>query len=159
VVHPGASAASRRYPAESYAMAIDLLIEQTGCEAVFTGDAWEEALVRGLRGAMRRPSRSLVGRLELAELGALIDEADLLVCNNTGPAHLAAALATPVVDLYALTNPQHTPWQVPSRVLNHDVPCRNCYKSVCPAGHHDCLRRVAPQAVAAAARDLLGLTA
>ena len=159
VVHPGASAASRRYPPESYARAIDLLIDATGCEAVFTGDAWEEALVRTVRGAMRRPSRSLVGRLGLGELGALIDAADLLVSNNTGPAHLAAALGTPVVDLYALTNPQHTPWEVPSRVLNHDVPCRNCYKSVCPAGHHDCLRRVAPEAVAAAARDLLEITA
>jgi ADP-heptose:LPS heptosyltransferase len=40
-------------------------------------------------------------------------------------------------------------------VLNHDVPCRNCYKSVCPAGHHDCLRRVPPEAVAAAAQELL----
>ena len=159
VVHPGASAASRRYPPESYAAAIDLLIDQTGCEAVFTGDAWEGELVATVRQAMRAPSRSLVGCLDLAELGALIGEADLLVSNNTGPAHVAAALGTPVVDLYALTNPQHTPWQVPSRVLNHDVPCRNCHKSVCPVGHHDCLRRVAPEAVAAAARDLLALTA
>jgi ADP-heptose:LPS heptosyltransferase len=108
-----------------------------------------------VREAMRAPSRSLVGALGLAELGALIDEADLLVSNNTGPAHIAAALGTPVVDLYALTNPQHTPWQVRSRVLNHDVPCRNCYKSVCPAGHHDCLRKVAPDTVAAAALELL----
>ena len=158
VVHPGASAASRRYPPESYASAIDLLIGETGCQAVFTGDVSERELVRTVRKAMRRPSRSLVGRLDLGELGALIDEADLLVSNNTGPAHLAAALGTPVVDLYALTHPQHTPWEVPSRVLNHDVPCRNCYKSVCPAGHHDCLRRVAPETVAAAARDLLQLT-
>jgi lipopolysaccharide heptosyltransferase II len=157
VVHPGASAASRRYPPESYARAIDLLIDETRCEAVFTGDAGEEELVRTVRGAMQRPSRSLVGRLGLGELGALIDAADLLVSNNTGPAHVAAALGTPVVDLYALTNPQHTPWNVPSRVLNHDVPCRNCYRSVCPAGHHDCLRRVAPETVAAAARDLLGV--
>jgi lipopolysaccharide heptosyltransferase II len=155
VVHPGASAASRRYPPESYARAIDLVIDETGCEAVFTGDAWEAELVQTVRGAMRRPSRSLVGRLGLGELGALIDEADLLVANNTGPVHIAAALGTPVVDLYALTNPQHTPWEVPSRVLSHDVPCRNCYKSVCPAGHHDCLRRVPPEAVVAAARELL----
>jgi lipopolysaccharide heptosyltransferase II len=165
VVHPGASAASRRYPPESYARAMDLLMDETGCEAVFTGDAWEAEIVQIVRNAMRHASRSLVGELDLGELGALIDEADLLVSNNTGPAHIAAALGTPVVDLYALTNPQHTPWEVPSRVLNHDVPCRNCYKSVCPTGHHDCLRRVAPETVAAAARELLqahcleGLTA
>ena len=159
VVHPGASAASRRYPPAQYAQAIDLLVAETGCEAIFTGEASEVALVDGIRRAMRQPSRALAGELGLAALGALIAEADLLVSNNTGPAHIAAALGTPVVDLYALTNPQHTPWQVAARVLNHDVPCRNCYKSVCPAGHHDCLRKVAPETVAAAALELLELAA
>lgn len=157
LVHPGASAASRRYPPEQFARAIDLLLAHGGCEAVFTGDAAEAPLVEAICGALSHPAHSLVGRLSLAELGALVSAANVLVCNNTGPAHLAAALGTPVVDLYALTNPQHTPWQVASRVLYHDVPCRNCYKSVCPAGHHDCLRRVAPEAVAAAAIDLLEL--
>jgi lipopolysaccharide heptosyltransferase II len=155
VVHPGATAASRRYPPEQFARAADLVIEETGCQAVFTGDAHEQALIRSVQERMSRPSTSLVGRLDLAQLGALIDEADLLISNNTGPAHIAAALGTPVVDLYALTNPQHTPWQVECRVLYHDVPCRNCYKSVCPAGHHDCLKRVAPERVAAAALELL----
>jgi len=151
LVHPGATAASRRYPPESYASALDML----GCEVVFTGDATEVELVEALRARLTVPSRSLAGRLGLAELGALIEAADLLICNNTGPAHIAAAVGTPVVDLYALTNPQHTPWLVESRVLFHDVPCRNCYKSVCPAGHHECLRGVAPERVAAAARELL----
>jgi lipopolysaccharide heptosyltransferase II len=155
VVHVGAAAASRRYPPEHYARAVDMLIGETGCDAIFTGNAGEERLVQGVQDAMSHPSHSLVGRLELAELAALIAEADLLISNNTGPAHIAAAVDTPVVDLYALTNPQHTPWQVRSRVLFHDVPCRNCYKSVCPAGHHDCLRRVPPENVAAAARELL----
>ena len=159
VVHPGASAPSRRYPPEGFARAVDLLVEQTGCEALFTGDAGEEALVAGVQALMSHPSRSLVGRLDLAELGALVAEADVVLTNNTGPAHIAAAVGTPVVDLYALTNPQHTPWRVASRVLFHDVPCRNCYKSVCPAGHHDCLRRVEPARVADAARDLLGVPA
>ena len=44
---------------------------------------------------------------------------------------------------------------VPARVLNQAVPCRNCLKSRCPQGHHDCLRGVAPEAVADAAIDLL----
>lgn len=155
VVHPGASASSRRYPPEQYAQAVELVIRRTGCEAVFTGDAGEEALVESVRQAIASRTHSLAGRLDLGELAALIAEADLLISNNTGPAHIAAAVGTPVVDLYALTNPQHTPWRVKSRVLFHDVPCRNCYKSVCPAGHHDCLKRVAPERVAAAAQELL----
>jgi lipopolysaccharide heptosyltransferase II len=157
VVHPGASAPSRRYPPEQFGRAMDLLASQTGCEIVFSGDAQERPLVDLVRKSMFVSTRSCAGRLDLGELGALIEAADLLVSNNTGPAHLAAALGTPVVDLYALTNPQHTPWQVASRVLFHDVPCRNCYKSVCPKGHNDCLRRVEPERVASAARELLHL--
>jgi ADP-heptose:LPS heptosyltransferase len=77
-----------------------------------------------------------------------------VITNNTGLVHVAAAVDTPVVDLYALTNPQHTPWLVPHRVLSHDVPCKYCYKSVCPLEHHDCLRRIAPADVVSAALEL-----
>jgi ADP-heptose:LPS heptosyltransferase len=94
----------------------------------------------------------------LEELAALLATAPLLVSNNTGPVHVSAAVGTPVVDQYALTNPQHTPWAVPHRVLFHDVPCKYCYKSVCPEGHHDCLRRVTPESIVAAVRELLAET-
>jgi ADP-heptose:LPS heptosyltransferase len=68
--------------------------------------------------------------------------------------HVAAAVGTPVVDLYALTNPQHTPWGVPNRVLSHEVPCAPCYRSVCPEQHHLCLAGVAPERVVKAALEL-----
>lgn len=156
VVHPGASAASRRYPALRYAQAMDLLLQRLPkAVVVFTGNAEEGHLVEGIRKAMARVSCSLAGQLDVAELGALLERASLLIANNTGPVHIAAALGTPVVDLYALTNPQHTPWQVASEVLYCDVPCRFCYRSVCPAGHHACLTGVEPEAVAAAAERLL----
>jgi lipopolysaccharide heptosyltransferase II len=154
VVHPGASASSRRYPAEGYAAAGRRLVD-SGCALVFTGAPAEVDLVEGIRSALGRPSHSLAGRLGLVELAAVIDLAPLVVTNNTGPAHIAAAVGTPVVDLYALTNPQHTPWAVASRVLSHDVPCKWCYKSVCPEGHHNCLRLVTPDEVASAALELL----
>ena len=154
LVHPGASAPSRRWPPEHFAQAASLL-SRRGCDLVFSGSPEETNLVEQIRAAMDAPSVSLAGELDLAELAAAVEAADLLLVNNTGPAHMAAALGTPVVDLYALTNPQHTPWMVRSRVLSHDVPCRNCYRSVCPEGHHDCLRRVAPQDAADAAMELL----
>jgi lipopolysaccharide heptosyltransferase II len=155
VFHPGASAASRRYPPESFAEAARLLAQGEDLQIVFTGSDGERELVEAIRKRMgAAPSWSLAGRLTLARLGALIALAPLLIANNTGPVHIAVAVGTPVVDLYALTNPQHTPWAVSSRVLFHDVPCKYCYKSVCPERHHDCLRRVAPEAVAAA-RELL----
>ncbi len=153
VVHPGATAPARRYPAESFAAAASRLVA-AGFDVVFTGSASERELIRSIRAAMRGPSVSLAGRLDLADLAAVIEMAPVFLTNNTGPAHIAAAVGTPVVDLYALTNPQHTPWHVPSRVLFHDVPCRNCFSSVCREEHHRCLRGVAPADVAAAVLDL-----
>lgn len=155
LMHPGATAASRRYPPAQWAQALRLLAAD-GMQAVFTGGADEGVLIDGIREAANTPSHSLAGQATLGQLGALIALAPVMVSNNTGPAHIAAALGTPLVDLYALTNPQHTPWQSPSRVLYHDVACRNCYRSVCPQGHHDCLARVEPAQVAEAVHSLLG---
>ncbi len=155
VIHAGGTAPSRRYPAAGFAEAGARLAAATGCTLLFTGTQAEAALIEDIRGALRTPSHSLAGRLELDELAALIARAPLLISNNTGPVHMAAATGTPVVDLYALTNPQHTPWGVAHRVLSHDVPCKNCYKSVCPQGHHHCLTRVEPQEVVTAALALL----
>jgi lipopolysaccharide heptosyltransferase II len=159
VVHPGATAPTRRYPAESWAAACRTLAAEHGLRLVFTGDASERDTVERVRALAGDPGPSLAGRLELAELAALLDDAPLLLAGNTGPVHLAAAVGTPVVDLYALTNPQHTPWMVPSRVLSNDVPCRWCYRSICPEGHHLCLRGVEPERVVAAATELLAATA
>ncbi|NML13543.1 glycosyltransferase family 9 protein [Azohydromonas caseinilytica] len=156
VVHPGATAASRRWPAERFGQAAQALVDATGCQAVFSGGPDELPLVEQAMAAMRSPAISLAGQLSLGELASLIAGAQVTLCNNSAPAHLAAALDAPVVVLYALTNPQHTPWQARARVLNHPVPCRHCLKSVCPERHHDCLERVPPQEVAQAALELMG---
>lgn len=155
LMHPGASAASRRYPPERWADVIGALARRTGCPIVLTGEAHEAALIDGIRAGCGVATCSLAGQLGLGQLGAAIRLATVVVSNNTGPAHIAAALGTPLATLYALTNPQHTPWQVESRLLYHDVPCRFCYKSVCPEGHHDCLGKVAPATVVDAVCSLM----
>ncbi|USX23249.1 lipopolysaccharide heptosyltransferase II [Oxalobacteraceae bacterium OTU3REALA1] len=166
LMHPGASASSRRYPAAHWAGVVRRLTTEQGVQVVLSGEAGDAELIAaiiresGVSGAsawMGASAHSLAGELDLGKLGAAIALAPLFVSNNTGPAHIAAALGTPVVELYALTNPQHTPWQVESRVLFHDVPCRYCYKSVCPQGHHQCLAGVEPGRVAAAVRSLLAI--
>ncbi len=154
-IHPGASAPSRRYPPQSFARAAGSLVSEHGFQVVWTGKGAEEELVSGIQAGVGAPTVSLVNRLDLGELAALLSLAPLLISNNSGPVHLAAALGTPVVDVYALTNPQHTPWAVPHRLLYHDVPCKYCYKSVCPLGHHNCLRLVPPTDVVEATLDLL----
>lgn len=155
VVHPGASAASRRYPAERFGLAAEAIARDSGCQIVYSGGHDEAGLVARAQSRMDEPSISLAGQLTLGELAALIAGAEVMVGNNSGPAHMAAAVGRPVVVLYALTHPQHTPWRARSLVLNHDVPCRNCLTSACPQGHHDCLEQVPPEAVARAAMDLI----
>lgn len=155
LLHPGASAPSRRYPPAHWSALIGLLAARTGLPMVLTGDAAEGALIAQIVAPCGNAAHSLAGELNLGQLGAAIRLASVLVSNNTGPAHLAAALGTPLVDLYALTNPQHTPWQVEHRLLFHDVPCRFCHKSICPQGHNDCLGKVEPARVADAACSLL----
>jgi len=158
VIHPGSTAPSRRYAPGSFAEAARRLVVDHGVRVVLTGSEAERPLIEGIQRAMgEAPALSMTGDLDLAALAALVERAPLLISNNTGPVHIAASVETPVVDLYALTNPQHTPWIVPSQVLNHDVPCKYCYKSVCPEGHHNCLRLVEPRQVVAAALKLLGL--
>lgn len=158
VLHPGASAPARRYPQRHWTTLVRELHERVGCPLVLTGGAHEMSLVDGIELPGKACVHSLAGQLSLGELGALLAQASLVVSNNTGPAHLAAAVGTPVVDLYALTNPQHTPWRVPSRVLNHDVGCRYCHRSVCPEGHHDCMEKLAPSQVVDAVCSLLKQT-
>jgi lipopolysaccharide heptosyltransferase II len=155
VIHSGASAPSRRYPAEHFARAARELALSHGYQLVFTGSSLEAGLVSEIIRMAEVAAVSLAGKTNLEVLAALLALAPLLISNNTGPVHLAAAVGTPIVDLYAQTNLQHTPWQVPHELLFHEVPCKNCYKSVCPEQHHDCLRRVAPTAVVDAALRLL----
>lgn len=158
LVHPGASAASRRWPADRFGAAAALVAAQAGLVPVFIGGAGERDAVLAAAAACGRPAHT-VEPDTLGELAGWIDRAALLLANNSGPAHLAAALGTPVVVTYAQTNPQHTPWQVPSRVLGRLVPCRHCLRSVCPQGHHRCLLDIGPADAAAAALELLAASA
>ncbi|MFB2879370.1 lipopolysaccharide heptosyltransferase II [Floridanema aerugineum] len=154
VIHPGATAASRRYPPEGFAEVARSLILDRNFQVLLTGTEPERQLIESIQKAINVTSYSLVGCLNLTEMSALIQLSPVLISNNTGPVHIAAALGTPVVDLYALTNPQHTPWAVPNRVLFHDVSCKFCYKSICPEGHNNCLKLVTPDEIVCATWEL-----
>lgn len=154
-LHPGASAPSRRYPTAAFATVARVLSQEHGLRIVVTGGAGEADAVAAICAEAGSGAIPISAALDLPHLAALLSLAPAVIGNNSGPAHLAAAVGTPVVDLYALTNLQHAPWGVPSRVLAHDVPCKGCRKSICPVGHHACLRGVSPAEVVAATLDLL----
>ena len=160
VVHPGCTMPARTYPPKQFAEVAELLVERLGARVVVTGTESEQELIEGVVGRVRREMRERVhpmaGELSFPEFCALIEAANLTVTNNTGPMHLSAAVGTPVVSLFALTNPpqQWHPWEVPHRLLYHDVPCRICYSRVCPI-EHECLRLVTTEMVIEAAAGLL----
>lgn len=156
VLHPGCSMPARTYPWQQYAEIADLLVERLDATVVLTGGPDEAELVHRVRNQMRHEAAVSAGELSFHEFCALIQRADLMITNNTGPMHIAAALQTPVVALFALTNPpeQWGPWRVPHRILFHDVPCRICYSRVCPYGH-ECLSLVSPEQVFEASCELL----
>jgi lipopolysaccharide heptosyltransferase II len=158
VLHPGATAPSRRYAISQFAEAARQLAACGAGQLVLAGGAEDADAIAQIRLAAPQ-AVDLGGQLTLPEFAALLEAAAVLVANNSGPVHLAAAVGTPVVDLYALTNPQHLPWGVPHRVLNRDVSCRNCLRSMCVHAHHPCLDGVAPETVVQAVFELLHETA
>jgi ADP-heptose:LPS heptosyltransferase len=154
VVHPGASMPARQYPPDLLQAVVNRLVAWPGTLVMVTGTDEERGLadfVAGEGGAI-----SVAGSLPFPEFCALIKGADALVCGNTGPMHIAAAVGTVVVSLFALTNQpaQWGPWKVAHRQLYLDVPCRICYSRICPYDQQ-CLRGVTPDTVADAVRGLL----
>ena len=154
LLHPGATAASRRYPSEMWSEVVRGL-ESSGVRVLLVGDSGDRDALAVVGAASEESPPSIVAP-SLADLAALIEAAPLVLAVNSLPAHLASATGTPLVELYAQTNPQHGPWNdVPHRLLARQVPCGNCYRSVCPLGHHACMRELAPLDVVTAALDLL----
>jgi ADP-heptose:LPS heptosyltransferase len=157
VVHPGASVRARAWAPDRLADAIGALVA-AGRRVVVTGGPGERALTRAVAGD-RHDVVDLGGRTDLASLAAVLAGADAVVVGNTGPAHLAAAVGTPVVSLYAPTVPacRWHPWMVPHRLLgDQGVVCAGCRARDCPVPGHPCLGRVTSRDVVAAVDELAG---
>lgn len=120
LLHPGANSVKRQYSPSGFAQ-IALRLNDLGYQVICTGNENEITLANHIISESKNTVVSLAGSLSLAEFIVLISISSLLISNNTGPVHIAAAVQTPIIDLYALTNPQHTPWQVPARVLYFQV--------------------------------------
>ena len=166
VVHPGASVPARAWDPERAAALVERLSWE-GRNVVVTGGASERALTARVAGdpsaRSAEPGRGQVvdlgGRTDFAGLARVVAGARVLVVGNTGPAHLAAAVGTPVVSLFAPTVPaaRWRPWGVPHELLGHqEIGCAGCRSRTCPRPGHPCLGVVEPDAVFAAIDRLTG---
>jgi ADP-heptose:LPS heptosyltransferase len=134
VVHPGASARARRYPAERYGEVAALLCER-GWDVLLTGSERETDQLDAVCATAGENLPRLTD-LTIRDYAALIAHSSVVVCGNTLPMHLADATGTPVVALYSGTDEvsQWRPRRAPACILQRPVPCSPCYLFECPIG-------------------------
>lgn len=158
VLHPGAAAGARRWPVEHHAEVARLLVA-AGRRVVVTGGPDERALTADVAGPH---ALDLGGATTLAELAGVLRGAAAVVVGNTAAAHLAAAVGTPVVSLFAPVVPavRWRPYGVTHELLgDQDAPCRDTRARECPVPGHPCLSDVRPAAVVAAVARLTAVAA
>lgn len=153
VVHPGAAVPARAWPALHHAAAVELLTA-AGHRVIVTGGPGETRLTATVAGVA---GLDLGGRTDLRTLAGVLAGASAAVVGNTGPAHLAAAVGTPVVSLFAPVVPavRWAPYRVPLELLgDQNAPCRLSRARICPVPGHPCLSGVTPEQVVEAVHRL-----
>jgi ADP-heptose:LPS heptosyltransferase len=158
VVHPGTSAPARAYPPQLWGRAVAELSD-AGWSVAVTGGPSERELTADVaaHAATGAPVLDLGGALELPELAGVLDRAAVVVVANTGPAHLAAAVGTPVVSLFAPVVPavRWAPYGVPVIILgDQEGECRDSRRQQCPIPGHPCLSTVTAAEIRCAVESL-----
>jgi len=151
---------TKRWPAASFAEVADRLQQEGYGAVVMIGGPDERVDVAAVRAEMKTPAIDLAGTTTVGLLPALLSKASVLITNDSGPMHIAAAVGTSVVALFGPTSAVRTgPYGVGHDVLTGKVPCSPCFSRTC---HNtlplECLRTVSPQQVLAAARAQRSLT-
>lgn len=126
---------AKRWSAESYASLADRLLEQRR-QVVIVGSANETDVAREVMSRMRRQAIDITGKTSIDQLTAILANVDLLVTNDTGPAHIAAALGRPTLVIFGPTNPLTTrPLSGKAEILRHPPDCAPCMLRDCPIDH------------------------
>lgn len=120
--HPGVSEEKRKYPVPYWIETGRKITQRYGAQILITGTEPEKKLADQIQAGIGVSSFSIAGQLNLEEFILLIKKSPLIISVNTSTIHIAAATQTAVIVLYALTNPQHTPWKATGKVLWYDVP-------------------------------------
>ena len=122
IAHAGVSERKREYPPELWIETGRRIVHQLGYQVILTGNGAEKKKLQRLQNGIGSNAFNTAGLLSLEEFIAIIKRAPLVLSVNTSTIHIAAALETPVIVLYALSNPQHSPWMATGRVLIYDIP-------------------------------------
>lgn len=121
ILHAGVSEKKREYPDKLWIEAAKMMVRETGYRLVLTGSSSEKKRTDYLQAGIGKNAYSVAGLFSLPEFISLIKKTSLVVSVNTSTIHIAAATGTPVIVLYALTNPQHAPWKAKGKLLLYEA--------------------------------------
>lgn len=146
---------AKRWPTDRYAELADRLIDELGAEVFLVGSKAESDVSLAVAQQMHNQPKMLTGETDLAELVAILSLADLLVTNDTGPAHIASALGRPTLVIFGPTNPLTTrPFSPFGEIVREPPDCAPCMLRDCPIDHR-CMTAITPADVFERARQLL----
>jgi len=149
VLLPAATWPTKRWPIENYAQLVRPLRQQFGLETVVAGGPDAIDLAASVHGAI-----NVAGKTTLGQLVALLEKAELVIANDSGPMHMAAALGRPLVAIFGPTNAIRTgPYRRPESVVRTGTDCSPCYRKRCRSCK--CVRDISVEAVLAAAQRQL----
>ena len=168
--------AYRSWSKEKFAQLSDLLLEKHRAEIVFIGGHEDEILVGEITTTLRHKVINAAGKLTLKQTAALISKFRILICNNSSPMHVAAALGIPTVSIFGSADTRiHRPWGENHIVLQKNLDCSPCYypffrdtlpetkeksrwfgkKLKCIKGNYECISLIEVEEVYKAVEDIL----
>ncbi|NJD68841.1 MAG: hypothetical protein C3F12_05900 [Candidatus Methylomirabilota bacterium] len=155
-LHPGARWWFKSWPADRFAAVIDYIQGKLGLKVALLGGDQEQAVAKVIGEHVETGCRSLVGRLTVLELAALLRRAALFVGNDSGPMHIAAAMGTPVIGLFGPSDPRvWGPAGQGHAVFYRGIDCRPCFPGGCQRGEQNCMRLITLDEVIPAVERML----
>ena len=146
-INPGGSEAEKRWPEERFAQVGDRIHQETGLPVMIFGGPTDQSRANHIRELMTQPAVVVAGRTSLGDTAALLERCQLLVTGDTGPMHMAVAMAVPVVVMFGPTSPlKFGPFTRLRTILRHEMPCPEC--------QHPCLHTITAEECAEAALKL-----
>ncbi|MDJ0829485.1 MAG: lipopolysaccharide heptosyltransferase II [Desulfobacterales bacterium] len=160
VIAPGATYGSaKKWKPERFAAVADSLGNQFDFKIVFIGDQGDQATGNQVAAQMQSQPINLIGKTSVRQMLAIIASSRLLVTNDSGPMHVAAAFNTPLIAIFGSTDHQTTsPQSKNARMIYHRLDCAPCLKRHCPTDHA-CMEAVTVNDVMATANKLINDTA
>jgi ADP-heptose:LPS heptosyltransferase len=160
LIHPAVSEEKRQYPLELWIESGKRLVNELGVQLLVTGAAADEALTQQIANGIGNNCFPIAGLLTLEEFALLISRSPLVISVNTSTIHIAAAVGTATIVLYALTNPQHAPWKGKGKILPFPVEAGQESKNevlrfLQQTFFHQRIPMVSPEEIVSAAREIL----